>query len=53
MKLLSLYRNNRPEFFRVIRYLLVGAWNTSILYAKNIREQLLADGWIGQIVDFF
>lgn len=28
MKLLSLYRNNRPEFFRVIRYLLVGAWNT-------------------------
>lgn len=26
---------------------------TSILYAKNIREQLLADGWIGQIVDFF
>lgn len=28
MKLLELYRNNRPEFFRVIRYLLAGGWNT-------------------------
>lgn len=28
MKLLALYRNNRPEFFRVIRYLLAGGWNT-------------------------
>lgn len=26
---------------------------TSILYARSIREQLLADGWIGRIVDFF
>lgn len=26
--LLRLYRNNRDEFWRVLRYLLVGAWNT-------------------------
>lgn len=28
MKLLELYRRNRPEFFRIVRYLIVGGWNT-------------------------
>ena len=28
MKLLELHRRNRPEFFRIVRYLLVGGWNT-------------------------
>lgn len=28
MKLLELHRRNRPEFYRIVRYLIVGGWNT-------------------------
>ena len=28
MKLLELHRRIRPDFIRIVRYLIVGGWNT-------------------------